>query len=487
MTNVSFSIRYYDIFREDYREISVRPPAFSDVSSRKVVSFGNLTVVPAFIDAHAHPISLAVKYNWFDLFQVKRKKDLLNFIKSFADSKREPFIGYNFDESMWEDDRTYPTRKELDDVAPEIPVLLIRIDGHMGVINTMGINSLGLHRDLFSDFDLGIIVEDNLTTVISRFVNMLGIPPREEALDVFIENGIAIICDMDLAYSVPKGFLERISEKIKLFYYRTLENMERISEDTLLGAIRKYGVKGHGIKLFVDGSIGARTAYLSESYNDDPGNRGKLLLDEDTLSEIVRLADKLRLQLAIHAIGDNAIDIALRCLKNADPTLRHRIEHFEMPHRDHIEKLAKYGVVPSMQPNFIANWQGRGGLYERRLGWDRAKRMNPLKSILEKRGIIAFGSDCMPVGPLYGIYGAMSHPLDDEKLNFRESIYSYTYGAAYSIFLENKYGKMDVGYNASFVVISIDPRSISPENIRSAKVVRFFVDGKEVSARDRMV
>ncbi|MCR8454150.1 MAG: amidohydrolase family protein, partial [Crenarchaeota archaeon] len=137
---------------------------------------------------------------------------------------------------------------------------------------------------------------------------------------------------------------------------------------------------------------------------------------------------------------------------------------------------------PSMQPNFIANWQQRGGLYEQRLGWERAKRMNPLATILAKAGLIAFGSDNMPSDPLYGIYGAMTHPIESERLRFAEAVQCYTTHAAYSIFAENKLGELREGYVASFLALeSVDIHN--PKEVRNARIQQLFVRGKKISCQ----
>lgn len=123
-----------------------------------------------------------------------------------------------------------------------------------------------------------------------------------------------------------------------------------------------------------------------------------------------------------------------------------------------------------MQPNFVANWQRRGGLYERRLGWDRARHMNPFATILRELRILAFGSDCMPLGPLYGIYGAMTHPLEEERLSFSEALQCYTHHSAYSAFMEKKLGIISTGYEASFIVLSLKEHEPPPKAVRASRV-----------------
>ncbi len=473
-------MKYYDIFDKDIKTISIVNRKFSSLRTSTNMDFSNYLVLPAFVDAHTHAISMTIRHNWLDLIDVDSKKALLSIIKEYMDNNMPYLIGYRFDESKWSDDKSYPTRKELDDVAPDMPVYLVRIDGHIAVANTKTIDVLGLKRDMFHDYHRGIIVEDNVHRVEKMFIRRYNIAPSEKAIEEFILRAIPAVCDMNMSDDPPKRFLDKISKTLEIHFYKTITNITDLGIEEIAKKLERYKARQCGLKLFVDGSIGARTAFLEQPYRDDPSNRGVLLMDQNLLEEIVSIANRLRIQLAIHAIGDAAIDIALNALKLGDPSLRHRIEHFELPHEDHIQKLSRYGVIPSMQPNFIANWQIRGGLYERRLGWDRAKSMNPLKTIFDSFGLISFGSDCMPLDPFYGIYGALIHPLEHERLSFEEAVICYTYGSAYSFFCENRLGKIDEGYDASFGVYNLPRDKLSPELIRSAKPLFMFIRGEKI-------
>jgi len=463
-------MRYFDIFDNEEKEIGILPPRFVDDTLGDTISIENRVVIPSFIDAHAHILGSIVKSNWVNLFDIKSKQHLFDLIKEYSDRNKKVFIGYNFDESKWSDDKSYPTRKELDAVSKDLNIFLMRIDGHLAVVNSKTIETFRIPKDVFYDFSNGIITEDYVYDIANKILKKYGQDLKEQTILEFIKKGVLAACDMGLDLSVPKTFIKKIKNHIDLYEYTILKSLEKVHESDIKKVLEKYGAKPQGIKLFVDGSIGARTAFLFEPYRDDPNNRGLLLISEELLETIVKICNKLKIQLAIHAIGDAAIDITLRALKHADIDLRHRIEHLEMPLEDHVKKLSSYGIIPSMQPNFVANWQQRGGLYERRLGWDRAKNMNPFRTILEKRKILSFGSDCMPLDPLYGLYGAMTHPIEEEKLSFTDAVLSYTHGSAYSIFMENVLGKIAPGYDASFLILNID-QNPSPDEVKKAKIV----------------
>jgi len=474
---VVLGIEFIDYRTEERRALGIEKDVFVRYFDEKLDLKKDI-VLPIFIDAHSHIVNHAVRANWVDLSNVKSKEALFSLIQEVLGIK-SIFLGQNFDESRWPE-REYPTRQELDKVSRDKPIFLLRIDGHMAIVNTCLIEELGLPRGIFKDFEKGIVVEDNVYLIVQSMIEKYKLKPSISALNDLLLLGIGAAADMGSILPPSARLRERLRQCVETYFYYYIENLEKLLSEGLDKIMSKYGGIITGLKIIVDGSIGARTAYLFEPYKDDPSNRGLLLVSEEHLGELIKLADKLRIQLAIHAIGDAAIDIVINAYKHTDPGLRHRIEHLEIPHEDHIEKLAKYNIVPSMQPNFIANWQQRGGLYEHRLGWERAERMNPLKTILTKRGLIAFGSDNMPPGPLYGIYGAMMHPREDERLSFYEAVECYTHFAAYSMFIENKLGRLEEGYTASFLVLEkVDTKK--PKEVREAKILKIFVNGKEVT------
>ena len=469
-------IKFIDFQTGSKRALGIEKGVFVRYFDERIDLTKNL-VLPIFIDAHSHILNYVVRANWINLTNVRSKRGLFNLIQEVLDI-RGIFLGQNFDESKWPE-RDYPTRRELDDISREKPIFLLRVDGHLAVVNTYLIDKLRLPKEIFKDFENGIVVEDNVYLVIRRLIDTYGLGLSISALRNILSLGIGVAADMGSILSPSARLKEKLKHLVETYFYYYIGNLEELLSEGLDRILSRYGGIITGLKIIADGSIGARTAYLFEPYKDDPNNRGLLLVPEEHLDELVKLANKLRVQLAIHAIGDAAIDVVINAYRYSDPKLRHRIEHLEMPHDDHMEKLAKYGVVPSMQPNFIANWQQRGGLYEHRLGWERARKMNPLKTILAKRGLIAFGSDNMPPGPLYGIYGAMVHPLENERLEFSEAVQCYTCHSAYSMFIEDKLGKLEEGYTASFIVL--EKMDISnPQRIREAKILRIFVRGTEI-------
>jgi predicted amidohydrolase YtcJ len=234
-----------------------------------------------------------------------------------------------------------------------------------------------------------------------------------------------------------------------------------------------------GVKIYTDGSIGARTAALREPYADED-SRGELLRTAEEIAETAERATELGLQLKAHAIGDRAIDAVLDGIEQAGvpPELRPRIEHAEMLHEDHLERMNELGVTAVMQPNFVANWQHEGGLYEQALGEKRASTMNPFASVLEAGVELAFSSDGMPYGPVYGIDGAVNHPSPDERLTVEQAVRAYTRTAAYALGDEHARGVLQEGALGDAIVLGEDPRQAA--SIEDVDVDATIVGGRRL-------
>ena len=220
-----------------------------------------------------------------------------------------------------------------------------------------------------------------------------------------------------------------------------------------------------------------------------------MLIEPEALRQKMAAADKAGLRLAIHAIGDRAIDELLNNFEavGGDEVRerRFRIEHFQHPTRSAIERAASMGVVLSMQP-YHAIDDGRWA--EKRIGAERIKTTYAFRSILDAGGILSFGSDwtVAPLSPLEGIYAAVTRRTTDgahrdgwqpqEKITVEEALTAYTATNAYAVFEENIAGTLEIGKRADFVILSDDPRSVDPADIRGIEVLETIIDGQRVYA-----
>jgi predicted amidohydrolase YtcJ len=233
-----------------------------------------------------------------------------------------------------------------------------------------------------------------------------------------------------------------------------------------------------GFKIFMDGSIGARTAAFTQPYRGTR-NRGILVTTEKSLIPRIRNAEKAHYQLMVHSIGDRATEATLNAFMRAglkENRLRHRLEHLELVSRRQVERISEYGLIASMQPNFI-RWQSPGGMYEKYLG-ARYKQMNCFKTMANASVRVVFGSDCMPLGPLGGIRSAVRHPHQCGKLAINKALQFYTEEPAYATFDEYNKGRIMPGQYADLVVFDRDP--LLKKNIDHLKILKVFVAGKTV-------
>ena len=458
----------------------------------RVIEANGGAIVPGFIDAHTHLIDDGFRSGWIDLSNVKSFKDLINALTEAKKTvkKGDWILGHSWDESKWKDEKRYPTAKELDEVSTEHPIFIRRIDGHMGVINTKAYEVLKIPKNL------PILIYDNN----GRFTGLV----KEKALEYIDDRlkrdtralirGIKISVEKALKKGVT-SIHEFVSPYLfnslqKYFYsnwelYRTTVYFWFNYAETLmdLGFRTSFGdsfIKIGGIKLMMDGSIGARTAALREPYSDDPSNKGVLMHNIGEVLELLKKAEKVGLQLAIHAIGDRAIDTVLEVYKKSNKMneLRHRIEHFEIAREEHIVEAKRYNVILSMQPNFVANWQHPNGMYEKRLGKERVRLMNPFKEILDAGIHMAFGSDCMPFDPIYGMYGAVNHPFKEHAISVLEALKAYTFEAAYAEGGEDTKGSILEGKLADITILDKDISAIDKRELINLKVVYTILHGK---------
>jgi len=229
------------------------------------------------------------------------------------------------------------------------------------------------------------------------------------------------------------------------------------------------GIVRLGGDLAIDGSIGAQTAFLGEPYRDAPG-RGARYFEDDELAELFHDGHLAGLQVGVHAIGDAAIQQVVSTWERVYLSLdsrgrrhfrarRHRIEHCEMTTSELLERAAALGLALSIQPSFDHAWGHPGGMYEQRLGWQRAQRMNPFRGMLERGLEVGAGSDSpvTTMDPMEGIAALEFHHDAGQRLSREEAIRLFTMGSARLAHQEEKKGSIEPGKHADFAVYEVDP------------------------------
>ncbi len=353
-----------------------------------------------FVDAHTHLEFFALK--GLPIEKAKTKKDLIDMIE---DAGGKPVLAYGWSEEVLGETIE---RKDIDRFP--FPILLIRIDGHMGVINKKAIEELKIRPSEKFDPERGYVYEEALRNIASilkpKDIGKALIKAQKEA----ISKGIIEVHDFVDSKIAETYFRLREEGNLKLRvvlmpYYEDYGKILRLFDNYGEDEFIRLG----WVKVFVDGSIGARTAYLREPYRDKP-SKGILLKTEDELKTMIKELEDKGLKVALHAIGDGAIDVAVGAFEKANIRLKgHRIEHAEMINLDQAKKVKDMDIILCIQPNFNAVFMKT---YIKALGEDRARRMNPL-NMLDEINMI-FGSDMMPFNPEVGLDYA-SRILGQEK------------------------------------------------------------------------
>jgi predicted amidohydrolase YtcJ len=470
----------------------------------QIEDLGGKTVLPGFIDAHMHLVSVGLRESgyYLDLSQARSLEETLALVRArvHQTEKDQWVLGRGWDESRWPEHR-YITKADLDRIAPEHPVVLVRVCGHILCANSVALKKISV-TPRAGEFDepSGLLREETAWAFLQQ------LQPSDDQIRE------AIVAGVKLAHKLGVTAIHDIAKPAHIRAYMALHqahqlklrvrlNIEVHYLDQLiaLGLRTGFGdelLKLGAIKFFADGSLGARNAALREPYQtpsglfafagqwpakmNGPGEAwGKLNYEQSELNRLVKRAHDHGFQVMIHAIGDRAIDAALEALSpRGYPERRHRIEHAELLHSEQIARMRELGIIASMQPNFL-QWSGPGGLYEARLGPERDAQIDLHRKVLDAGVALAFGSDGMPFGPLYGIHWAVNAPHPDQRVSVAEAIHAYTLGAAYAAFEERSMGSLEPGKFADFIVLSRDPFQ-APTQINEIAIERTYLAGERV-------
>jgi hypothetical protein len=462
---------------------------FLEGAETEVIDCDGGVVLPGFIDAHTHLEMAGRRLVHADLAGAPDPETAVERLADRAAATDEEWVlGYGYDESGWPDGE-YLTRDQLDRVSESRSVVAFREDMHVASVNGV---VLDRHGTEMPDGDVhtaggrptGVLVEAAVDVLFEHTApdragtRELVTAARDRAHAL----GVTGVHEMVRNSHAPRVYreLDREGEldlRVRLNYWT--DHLDALAE---LGATTGHGsgmVRVGAVKSYTDGSFGGRTAKLTEPYAD-ADTTGQWVVEPADLAEHVARADEAGLQFAAHAIGDAAVEATLDAYADATPR-RNRVEHAELLTDAAIERFADLGVVASVQPNFL-KWAREGGLYEARLG-DRAARTNRYADLLAAGVPLAFGSDCMPLGPLFGVEQAVTAPAAAQRLTVTQALRAYTRGGAYAAGEENELGTVEPGKRADLVVLDESPWEVAPDANAGIDVARTIVDGAVVFDR----
>ena len=490
----------------------------------QIVELHGRRVVPGFNDAHVHFVAGGAALAGVQLRDAKSQAEFRQRIAAFVRTQPKGTWIQNgeWDHTAWTP-AAYPTHQLIDDVTPDNPVAVWRLDGHMLLANALAMKLAGVDRDT-KDIPGGVIVRDangSPTGIFKDAATHLierAIPHRTPAQitaavlaaqKYALANGVTSVQDLPGStadQTAPatlrvyqslqrKGQLAiRISASIRLLDWQQLA--DRGIQSGFGNDMLHFG----GLKSFADGGLGAGTAWMFEPYSNSPANRGIAsdeLTQADKMYADMQGGDRARLQLITHAIGDRAnhtiLDMYERVEKADGPRDRRlRIEHAQHLLPAEIPRFAQLHVIASMQP-YHAIDDGRWA--ERSIGPQRIQTSYAWRSLLDSGAVLAFGSDwpVAPMAPLMGIYAAVTRRTLDgknpggwvpaQKITVAEAVHAYTVGSAYAEHDENAKGSVEAGKLADLVVLSTDIFHIDPVQIENTQVDATILDGRQVYRR----
>jgi predicted amidohydrolase YtcJ len=487
---------------------------FVGPGTRQIDLAGRL-VVPGFIDNHTHFLVGGFQLSSVDLRTARNKAQFVRRLANYARTLKadEWITGGDWDHEAWPGARL-PRREWIDSVTRANPVFVTRLDGHMVLANTKALELAGITRAT-KDPPGGTIVRDPTTgnptgvlkdgamALVERVIPAPTTAELDESFDSAqahaLAAGVTMIDDMG-DWSSLETYLranEAGKQKLRIYALLPLESWDRLRAKIDYDGSGNARLRWGGLKGFVDGSLGSTTAWFEKPFTDAPHTSGLIVTDTARLRSWILAADKARLQVAVHAIGDRANTWLLDtfewvALQNGPRDRRFRVEHAQHLNTAAIARFAALGVIPSMQP-YHAIDDGRWA--EKRIGSRRIRTTYAFRSLLDAKARLTFGSDwtVAPIDPLLGIYAAVTRRTIDhrnprgwvprQKITVEEALRSYTTNNAYASFRDEDLGTLEPGKRADLVVLSENILLIDPVRISQARVDYTVIDGEIVYER----
>ena len=458
-----------------------------------VVDLKGQTVLPGFIDTHEHLMlsgsqDSAVHLNDVDSID----QILLKIADRVGDTPKGDWVygSYLNDQGLAE--KRMPTRDDLDRISRDRPVFLLHATCHMCSLNTRALEIINPPRDLAgldteSGYPTGVVRDPGILTFIHPV--MARIIPEDTKIAFLTRAArMALKKGLTTVHALDGGDLGPGDTKIIWHNRHRLPiRVVCFNQSMNLNEVHELGLPRVGGCICSDGAFEAHTAALFEPYADEPDNYGTLTYTQEEMDRFILAAHSAGLQIAVHCESERSIEQVLRAMEKAllaNPRTdhRHRIEHLELPTYNQIARMAKAGIMASMQPAFIPAFIGQEdlGIYAGLLGQTRLKRVHPYRTILDHGIPISGGSDSpvTPYDPLGGVQAAANHPNPDQSVSLWEALQMFTSTAAWSAFEEDQKGTIETGKLADLVVLAQDPFNVPADAIKDIGIERVCVGGK---------
>ncbi len=477
-----------------------------------VVNLDGKTVLPGLADAHLHWEAQSGALRSVDVFEVPDKAIAVERVRERVrhTPDGEWVRGQGWAQDLWPQ-RQFPTRHDLDAVAPHHPVYLSAKSGHAAWVNSAALGRAGI-SDNTIDPEGGQILRDAegaasgilLETAMDLVGDCIPAPAADELADMMLEAqeralrcGITMIHDFDepSCLAALQILRERGDLSLRVLKQINQKWLDAAIESGIRGGFGDDWIRIGALKLFADGALGPKTALMFEPYAGEPENFGMAVVDKEEMIEFVSRASAFGLPSSIHAIGDKAVHDTLDVFESvrqkeaargeARADKRHRIEHVQIIHPRDAARLAQLDVIASMQPIHATSDMATADRY---WGARTPYAYNP-RLQLDQGARVAFGSDAPvePLDPLLGIHAAVTRERDGEpaggwhpqaKLSLREALLGFTQGPAYAARMDDRLGKLAAGFLADLVVLDRDITQVATDELLELKIMGAMVGGE---------
>ncbi|NCT18428.1 MAG: amidohydrolase [Flavobacteriaceae bacterium CG_4_8_14_3_um_filter_34_10] len=467
--------------------------------------FSGKTIVPGFIDAHAHFYGLGLNQNVIDLVGAASFDEVVSRIVAFQKEKQLDFLeGHGWNQNLWEV-KEFPNKEKLDSLFPETPIVLTRIDGHAYLVNQKALDLAAITTETKVEGGIievkdgkltGILIDGamDLIAVISPTISKeVATKALKDAQEICFSFGLTTVNDAGLDRRIIEliDTLQQASELDIRLYAMVSNSPENLEYYLSKGIIKTDKLHVRSIKVYADGALGSRGAALKEPYSDHPGHYGLFITPVSEIHDLAKRIAKSAYQMNTHAIGDSANSVVLNAytdvLGNTNDR-RWKVEHAQVVSEEDFHYF-KNGIIPSVQPTHATSdmyWA------EDRVGKERIKGAYAYKKLLDIAGIVALGTDfpVEHVSPFYTFYAATARKdlkhfpeggfQKQDALSREETLKGMTIWAAYSNFEEKEKGSIEAGKFADFIILNKDIMTVAEDEIPNLKVEATFVGGKLV-------
>ena len=463
----------------------------SECNKAEVIDLKGKAIVPAFVDTHQHFASLSTFNAGLNVMETESNEEIARMIGKYAaKTKNKTIIAFGASPHSVKEGRLI-TREKIDAVCQGKEVMVVKYDGHACIISTSLLKKLDKKLSKLRGYhpDTGEMNQEAFFACSDYISGSLSIPDlfrnMQNCTDYLASKGIGSIHTVS-----GVGFIANLDITIEKLFAKSLRNGFQIrvfpqALNTKVATSRRIPRIGGCFECALDGCFGSHDAAMNEPYTDAEGGDGILYYSDEKVIEFCKRANRLGLQIELHAIGDKAFDQATRALKAALDDYprkdhRHGIIHDCLPTAEGIAICKEYGIQMPVQSAFIGWKQEPDSYLEEILGAERTSRLNPIKTFADNGILVSLGSDapCTDPNPIQWIHRAVNHSNPDERITVQQALRMATYNGSCATFDEKERGSLEAGKVADMVILSDNPYEVEPEKLKDIKVEELILSGK---------